>query len=577
MSLFRVWAPDAGAVELLIHGQGVAMASTPDGWWSVECDAQAGDTYTYSVDHSDPLPDPRSLYQPEGPFGPSAVVDHDAFKWTDSGWQAPPLASAVIYEVHVGTFSAEGTYDGVIPHLDHLVELGVTHVELMPAHQFPGARGWGYDGVDLFAPQNSYGGPDGLKRLVDACHARGLAVLMDVVYNHLGPSGNFLSRFGPYFTTRYTTPWGQAINLDGPGSDEVRRFFCDNGLMWLRDYHCDGLRIDATEQIFDRSAVHLLEQLAIEVKALEAHAGRRYALVAESDLNDPHLVRSSEAGGYGLTAQWSDDFHHALHAALTGERNGYYADFGTLADLAYAFEHAYVYEGRYSVARRRTHGRPTSGLTGDRFVVCSQNHDQIGNRAQGDRTSSLMSPERLKIAAALVCLSPFIPLLFQGEEWGASAPFMYFTDHQDSALAQAIREGRRSEFAAFGWRPEDVPDPQAPETFERSKLNWDELTQESHASLNAWYRELLRLRRAEPALTDGAMRDVRCAWDESARWFTMTRGPIALACNLADAEQRVALPGHVRQKVMLASHPGITLDDDSVTLPPDGVAVLKRG
>lgn len=575
---FRVWAPHAKRVDLLLGGERLALVSADGGWWSAEAQASPGDDYAFSLDGGEPLPDPRSPWQPGGPFGPSRMVDHAAFAWSDRRWQAPPLASAVIYELHIGTFTAEGTFEAAIARLDHLAALGVTHVEIMPVAQFPGARGWGYDGVDLYAPQNTYGGPEGLKRLVDACHARGLAALLDVVYNHLGPSGNFLSRFGPYFTDEYKTPWGMAINLDGAGSDEVRRFLCDNALMWLRDYHFDGLRIDAIHAVYDRSATHLLEQMASEVAALEAQIGRHVALIAESDLNDPRVVRSREVGGFGLAAQWSDDFHHALHAALTGERDGYYADFGSLADVAHAWRHAYVYEGRYSVARQRRHGRPTSGLPASRFVVFSQNHDHIGNRALGERTAALLSPGRLRIAAALVCLAPFIPLLFQGEEWGASAPFFYFTDHQDAALGQAVREGRRREFAAFGWEPERIPDPQAGETFARSKLDWRELEQESHADLFAWYRALLRLRRDVPALATGGLDEAHARYDEDAHWLALTRGPITLACNLADHAHSVPLrEGAGVVKLLLASHIDTTLEGQrAVSLPADSVAIVRR-
>ena len=576
MTLFRVWSPEAHGIDLLLGAERLKMTSGRDGWWSVSAEANAGATYTFSVDGSEPLPDPRSPWQPEGAFGPSALVDHCAFTWSDARWQAPPLSSAVIYELHIGTFTPEGTFDSAIARLDYLAALGVTHVELMPVAQFPGARGWGYDGVDLYAPQNSYGGPDGLKRLVNACHARGLAVLLDVVYNHLGPSGNFLSRFGPYFTDKYATPWGMAVNLDGPGSDEVRRFICDNALMWLRDYHCDGLRLDAVHALLDLSAIHLLEQLATEVDALEAQLGRRLILIAESDLNDPRLVRAREAGGYGLAAQWSDDFHHALHAALTGERDGYYADFGSLADLAHAYRRAYVYEGRYSPARQRIHGRPTTGLDGHHFVVFTQNHDHIGNRAQGERTAALLSPGRLRIAAALLCMAPFIPLLFQGEEWGASTPFLYFTDHQDAELGAAVREGRRNEFTAFGWDPEQVPDPQDRATFERSRLRWDEREQEPHASLLAWYRALLRLRREAPALTNGALHEINAAWDEAAQWFTVAHGPITLACNLAGQAQSVPLSDDATMvDVLLASEAGVELQPGAITLPPESVAILR--
>ena len=571
----RVWAPQAQRVDLLLGGQPTPMAPAGGGWWRADALASPGDDYAFSLDDGEPLPDPRSPWQPEGPFGPSRLVDHARFAWGDGRWQAPPLASAVIYELHIGTFTPEGTFAAAIARLDHLVALGVTHVEIMPVAQFPGARGWGYDGVDLYAPQNTYGGPDGLKRLVDACHARGLAALLDVVYNHLGPSGNYLSRFGPYFTDEYKTPWGMAINLDGAGSDEVRRFLCDNALMWLRDYHFDGLRLDAIHALYDRSATHLLEQMASEVAALEAQTGRHFALIAESDLNDPRIVRSREAGGFGLAAQWSDDFHHALHAALTGERDGYYADFGALADVAHAWRHAYVYEGRYSVARERRHGRPTVGLPAGRFVVFSQNHDHIGNRALGERTAALLSPGRLRIAAALVCLAPFIPLLFQGEGWGASAPFLYFTDHQDADLGQAVREGRRREFAAFGWDPDRIPDPQAPETFARSKLDWRELEQEPHASLFAWYRALLRLRRETPALATGGLDEADARYDEAARWLALSRGPIMLTCNLADHPQAVPLPCQATH-IVLASHVDVALEGQrAVRLPPESVAVVR--
>jgi maltooligosyltrehalose trehalohydrolase len=415
--------------------------------------------------------------------------------------------------------------------------------------------------------------------MVDACHARGLAVLQDVVYNHLGPSGNFLGQFGHYFTDRYHTPWGAAVNLDGPGSDEVRRFFMDNARMWLRDYHVDGLRLDAVHALLDTAALPFLEELAEAVAKLESHLGRRLVLIAESDLNDPRLVRSREVGGFGLDAQWSDDFHHALHAALTGERAGYYADFGRLGDLAHALEHAYVFDGCYSPARQRRHGRPTTGLSGARFLGYLQNHDQIGNRAQGDRSAALLSPGRLKIAAALVCASPFVPMLFQGEEWGASTPFQYFTDHQDAELGRAVSEGRRHEFAGFGWDPAEVPDPQSPETFVRSKLDWSEPSREPHVSFLTWHRDLLRLRRTLPSLTDGRLDRVRVDFDEDARWLVLRRGPVAVACNLADHPQRVPLgfseDAHPSApRLALASEGDITIGPDGADLPPDAVALV---
>jgi maltooligosyltrehalose trehalohydrolase len=408
---------------------------------------------------------------------------------------------------------------------------------------------------------------------VDACHARGLAVVLDVVYNHLGPTGNYLGRFGPYFTDRYRTPWGEAINFDGPGSDEVRRFVCDNARMWCRDYHVDGLRIDAVHAIVDTSAVHVLEQLAEEVHALAGELGRPLLVIAESDLNDPRVIRGREVGGYGLDAQWADDVHHALHTVLTGERDGYYADFGELADLAKALERAFVYDGRYSSVRRRRHGRAPVGVPGHRFIVSLQNHDQVGNRARGKRLGHLVGVERLKVGAALLLTAPFVPLLFQGEEWAASTPFQYFTDHEDPNLARAAREGRQREFAAFGWKPEDIPDPQAPETFARSTLDWRELGEAPHASVLDWYRQLIRLRRAVPWLRDGRLDQTCVRFDEAAQWLTLDRGPLTVACNLDIQRARVPVDGHAG-RVRLASDARARLVPGGLELPADSVAVL---
>jgi maltooligosyltrehalose trehalohydrolase len=553
----------------------VALVRGDDGWWQAAAPLPPGSDYAFDLGDGATLPDPRSPFQPAGVHGRSRTLDHAQFPWTDRGWQPPPLSAAVLYELHVGTFSAAGTFVGAIEHLPHLVDLGITHVELMPVNQFPGARGWGYDGVALYAPHMAYGGPEGLKALVDACHRHGLAVILDVVYNHVGPAGNYLPRFGPYFTDRHATPWGPAVNLDGPGSDEVRRFFCDNALGWLRDYHLDGLRIDAVHAFIDTSAVHFLEQLAEEVAALEARLGRHLVLIAESDLNDPRLVRSREVGGFGLHAHWTDDVHHALHATLTGERHGYYADFGTLGDVVRALEQAYVYGGRHSAFRGRTHGRPATGLSGTRFVTYLQNHDQVGNRALGERSARLMSDGRLKIGAALLLTSPFVPLLFQGEEWAASSPFLYFVDHEDPGLAEAVREGRRREFAAFGWRPEDVPDPQSPETFQRSKLHWPERCQDRHADLLAWHRDLIALRRATPELVDGRLANVTVSAHDAEAWLAMRRGGIVVVCNLAARPGRVplALPPHA--VVRLASAPGVVLDGGAVHLPAETVAIFE--
>jgi maltooligosyltrehalose trehalohydrolase len=571
---FRVWAPDAQRVEVEVGGRRLPMTAGDGGWWTAESpSAGPGSEYAFVVDGGPPLPDPRSPWQPHGVHGPSRVVDHEAFRWTDGGWRAPPLASALVYELHVGTFTPAGTFDGVIERLDDLAHLGVTHVELMPVNQFPGRHGWGYDGVDLFAPHQAYGGPEGLKRLVDACHGCGLAVLLDVVYNHLGPAGNYLERFGPYFADRYVTPWGRAVNLDGPGSHDVRRFFCDNARVWLRDYHLDGLRVDAVHALLDTSAVHFLEQLAGEVAELSARLGRPLVLIAESDLNDPRIVRRPEVGGYGIDAEWSDDFHHALHTTLTGERRGYYEDFRGLPDLAKALESIFVYDGRYSSFRRRHHGRPPTGLAGHHVLGYLQNHDQIGNRAMGERSSHLLSPGLLKVGAALVLTAPFVPMLFQGEEWGASTPFLYFTDHEDADLARAVSEGRRNEFRQFGWDPAAVPDPQAPETFERCRLDWSERTREPHRSILDWHTALVRLRR-EAGLTDGRLDRVRVRFDEADRWLVMEHGAVTVACNLAKRDQRVALGDGWTGTLLLGSEPHIQVGTGAVELPGESVAVL---
>ena len=577
MNTFAVWAPAARSVEVALERGRFPLAASGNGWWSGEAEAVPGDDYSFVLDGTDPVPDPRSPFQPGGVHGPSRLVNHGAFPWTDAGWRPPPLSSAILYELHVGTFTGEGTFASAVRRLPRLVDLGVTHVELMPVAEFPGMRGWGYDGVDLFAPHHAYGGPDGLKALVDACHGHGLAVVLDVVYNHLGPAGNPLPRFGPYFTGRYQTPWGEAVNLDGPGSDEVRRFFCDNALMWLRDYHVDGLRLDAVHAFLDSSALPFLEQLAEEVAALEAELGRELVLVAESDRNDPRLVRPREAGGLGMHAQWSDDFHHALHAFLTGERQGYYSDFGPLADVAKALRDAFVVDGRHSGYRRRRHGRPANGLSGHRFLGYLQNHDQVGNRARGERSAHLLSPGRLRVAAALVLTAPFVPLLFQGEEWGAQTPFLYFTDHQEPALARAVSEGRRREFAAFGWRAEDVPDPQDARTFAASKLDWSERERLPHRELLDWHRRLIALRRRTPALLDGRREAVRADFDEGQGWLAYERGPVAVACNFAGETRGVPLARH-HDRVLLFSGPGEPArDGGAVRLPPETVAILTAG
>jgi maltooligosyltrehalose trehalohydrolase len=571
----RVWAPRARRVDAEVAGERVPMR--PDGgWWAVEA-PPPGTDYRFSLDGAPGLPDPRSPLQPEGVHGPSRTVDHGAHRWRDSGWTAGELRDAVVYELHLGTFSPEGTFDGAAARLGHLVDLGVTAVEIMPVAEFPGDRGWGYDGVDLYAPHHAYGGPEGLRRLVDTCHAHGLAAILDVVYNHLGPDGNHLGSYGPYFTDRYRTPWGEAVNFDGAGSDEVRAFVVDNALMWLRDYHFDGLRLDAVHAIVDTSAVHILEELAARVRRLEGALGRRLWLIAESDRNDPRVVRDPGHGGYGVDAQWDDDVHHALHALLSGERSGYYEDFGRVEDLARALRRAYVFDGRYSRFRGRRHGRPVGDLGGEHFVVCLQNHDQVGNRALGERSSALMSTGLLRVGAALVLTSPFVPMLFAGEEWGASTPFQYFTDHRDPELARAVSQGRRHEFAAFGWDESAVPDPQDETTFARSRLDWGELDREPHAGLLQWHRALIELRRRTPALRDGDLRSTCVRFDEAERWLVMERRGIAVACNLGRRPVAVAAGPRPWGRLLLASEDEPSGDSGSVVLPPESVAILESG
>jgi len=519
-------------------------------------------------------PDPRSAWQPDGVHGPSRRIAHD-FVWDDHDFRAPPLASGVVYELHVGTFTGAGTYAAAEARLQHLADLGVTHVELMPLATFPGRRGWGYDGVHLWAPHPAYGSPDDLKRFVARAHALGLGVLLDVVYNHLGPDGNYLARFGSYFTDRYHTPWGQALDFDGAGSDEVRRFVVDNALAWLVDYHVDGLRLDAVHAIFDRSATHVLEELSHEVRALEGRSGRRLVLVAESDLNDPRLLHAPELGGYGLDAQWSDDLHHAIHAWLTGERGGYYADFGAPEQVADALRNAFVLRGGWSGFRGRRHGRSPEGLGANRFVCYVQSHDQVGNRAQGDRFGAQVGLARQRVAATLVLTSPFVPMIFQGEEWAASSPFAYFTDHQDAALARAVTEGRRREHAAHGHDGSEVPDPQASSTFERSRLAWNELSREPHARMLTLYRELLALRRARPDLCDPRLATVDATvavGDGGAgRALVIRRARSTIVAHAGDGEIRVRVQA---RSIAWTSEPGARYEAGMLVLPSVSAAVL---
>ena len=493
---FRVWAPAVSAVDVIVgpNLRALPLDREADGYFAAEIEnIPSGSHYYYRLDGALQRPDPASRFQPRGVHGPSEVVD-SSFPWEDSQWLGLPLPQYVIYELHVGTFTGDGTFDAVIAHLAELKDLGITAIELMPVAQFPGSRNWGYDGVLPFAVQDSYGGPQGLKRLINACHQIGLAAILDVVYNHLGPEGNYLADFGPYFTDRYKTPWGLALNFDGAESDHVRRYFIDNALYWIQEFHIDALRLDAVHAILDHSPYTFLEQLVDEVHEAAQALNRKVFLFPESAANDARLIRPREYGGYGCHGQWNDDFHHALRGVLTGEQSGYYEDYGEFRQLVKAYREGFVYSGEYSKHRRRRHGTSTQDIPAERFVVFSQNHDQVGNRMLGERLSQLVDFEALKLTAASVLLAPYIPLLFMGEEYGEEAPFQYFISHGDAQLVEAVRRGRRDEFAAFGWQGEP-PDPQDEATFLRAKLNRQLSRAVKHRALWEFYRELLRLRR----------------------------------------------------------------------------------
>jgi maltooligosyltrehalose trehalohydrolase len=554
---FTVWGPNLDSAAVLLVSQDkrlLPMERQKGGYWHVRADQiPPGTRYFYQLNGGESRPDPASHLQPEGVHGASAVVDH-RFDWTDQDWQGVPLESMIIYELHVGTFTPEGTFDAIIPRLKELRELGITAIELMPIAQFPGNhppqetssindyRNWGYDGAYVYGVQNSYGGPDGLKRLVNACHQEGIALILDVVYNHFGPEGNYISQYGPYFTTVYHTPWGSAINYDGAHSPEVRHFFIQNALYWLREYHIDALRLDAIQAIYDLGAVHILEELSEQVAALAAELGRKLYLIAESDLNNPRVVRPVEMGGYGMDAQWSDDFHHALHSLLTGDRNGYYEDFGTCKHLVKAFQQSFVYDWQYSPHRQRYHGKSPENCTASQFVVCIQNHDQVGNRMMGERLSQLVSFEALKLAAGTVLLSPYVPLLFMGEEYGEEAPFTYFVSHSDPELIKAVRQGRKQEFAAFQVEGEPL-DPEAVETFLLCKLNWESRKQGKHQVLWSFYQTLIRFRQTIPALKKMDFQSIATDCDEPQRviWWHRWNASSQVLCLMNFHQQQVTV------------------------------------
>jgi maltooligosyltrehalose trehalohydrolase len=523
---FLVWAPRAEQVEVHVvapRERMLPLEKGPRGYFAATLEGvEPGSCYFFRLDGHRDRPDPASQYQPQGVHGPSQVLEPH-FPWSDDSWAGLPLRDYVIYELHPGTYTPEGTLTAIIPHLDTLKDLGVTAVELMPVAQFPGGRNWGYDGAYPFAVQNTYGGPAALKELVNACHARGLAVILDVVYNHLGPEGNYLADYGPYFTERYRTPWGPAVNFDGPGSDEVRRYFIDNARQWVSEYHIDALRLDALHAIVDLTPQPFLAELADAVHFEAERLNRRIYLMAESDLNDVRLLRSRELGGVGLDAHWNDDFHHALHTLLTGEQDGYYLDFGRLEQLARGWREGFIYTGEYAPYRRRRHGSSSREIAPERFVVFAQNHDQVGNRLQGDRLSALISFEAQKLAAGMVLLAPGLPLLFMGEEFGETAPFLYFVSHGDPDLIDAVRQGRKEEFAAFRWLG-DPPDPQAEDTFGRSRINHHLRQEGRHQTLWEFHRALLQLRRELMQRTDLGRQDreVVAFEKEQVLWVRMT-------------------------------------------------------
>lgn len=501
--LFRVWAPTKKAMTLHIVSPQEAliqMDRTADGYFQAELpEADAPAQYFYRPEGQEDFPDPASHSQPAGVHGASAVVDHNAFQWTDEAWQVPPLHELIIYELHVGTFTEQGTFEAIIPRLDDLVDTGINAIEIMPVAQFPGERNWGYDGVFPYAVQHSYGGPDGLKRLIDACHQKGVAVILDVVYNHVGPEGNYFDRFGPYFTDAYRTPWGSALNFDGPWSDGVREFFAGNALYWVHHFHIDGLRLDAIHAIPDNGAVHVLQYINEQVDEYSQHSGKPIYMIAESDLNAPRVIQTFKTGGYGFDAQWLDDFHHALFVLLYPEGKERYEDFGSLEQLTKAYMEGFVHSGEYVKARKRKYGASSAGIPGFKFVAFIQNHDQVGNHKNGLRLSGMVSMAHQRIAAAALLLAPYVPMLFMGEEYGEDNPFLYFTSHTDLELAQMVREGRKKEFEHF-LDGEEPPDPQSKSTFRASVIEWYKRGWGSHQQLLGWYRALIALRRSNPAL-----------------------------------------------------------------------------
>lgn len=571
MTIFSVWAPRPDVVRLDVDGTLHPMTRDAGSWWRAEVPARPDSRYGFVLDEDDTvLPDPRSARQPDGVHARSALWQPAA---PPAPWAGRSIEGAVIYELHVGTFTTEGTFDSAVEKLDHLVGLGVDFVEVMPVNAFSGTHGWGYDGVLWYAVHEPYGGPDGLLRFVDACHARGLGVLIDAVFNHLGPSGNYLPRFGPYLS-RGSNPWGESVNIADADADEVRRYILDCALRWMRDFGADGLRLDAVHALVDTTAIHILEELAGETEALATELGRPLSLIAESDMNDPRLITPLQRGGLGMTAQWDDDIHHAIHTAVSGERQGYYGDFGSLQTLAQTLTHGYFHAGTYSSFRHRRHGRPLDITTipATRLLAYTMTHDQVGNRAVGDRPSQNLTVGQLAVKAALALGSPYTAMLFMGEEWGSSSPFQFFTSHPEPELGRATAEGRKAEFAAHGWDADEIPDPQDPATFSRSKLDWTEVGTGDHARLLELYRSLIALRRNESDFADPWLGDLRVDYDEDARWLVMYRGTFAVACNLGADPVTVPVAG---APVLASADP--TADGAGTRLAGQSFAVLRCG
>lgn len=592
---FTVWAPYRESVQVRLEGaenRTAHLQPLQRGYFRGEIHgAEPGDNYSLILDGDLVRPDPASRYQPDSVHGPSQIVDPSAFSWTDSHWFNISLSDLVLYEVHPGTFTPGGTLDDIIERLEEIAEMGINCLSLMPVAQFPGGRNWGYDAVLPFAVQNTYGGPWALQRLVNACHSRNMAVVLDVVYNHLGPEGNYLADFGPYFTSCYSTPWGPALNFDSAHSDEVRNFFLRNALSWIEEFHLDGLRLDAVHAIFDMSAHPFLQELSAQIRTLSQALGKPVHLLPESDANDSRLLREETEGGLGHDAQWADDFHHSVHALLTGERGGYYQDFGGLGHLEKALRQGYVYDGVYSPFRLRRHGNSPRGLSGERFLVYTQNHDQVGNRREGDRLSTMIPFEADKLSAGLLLLSPFLPLIFMGQEYGETAPFQYFTSHTEDWIIEATRQGRKEEFAAFNWNGEP-PDPQDPETFSRCVLNWQLRETGRHKTLAGLYTRLIQLRRGLAPLSQLSLERLQVQICNREAVLTLLRWSetdcIAAIFNTARQGEEVQpdLPGSDWEKLLHTADrawdgPGSTVPErirfgDPVFLPGYSLLLLRR-